>query len=136
MKDKYMKMCELCNEKSLIEYRGYTVCQRCKVVIFTNKCKELTKIKKYLLEVNSSLKKQESFLHDIEQKQLFGEMLSQNEQEIYDNLSQYHKLQLGILHHINNSNCMKDECEFRMQLFSLLMLSDWLNEFLKLENNF
>ena len=123
------KTCIYC-DGTLPEFNGYIVCDKCKVVLFSNNILDDEKrclIKDYLTTVRSDLSEKEEFLHAIEQKYIFGETLTKYEETVRNNLMEFNDV-FTELDVALKSNDTVNNNHIKGLLYRLLMISEWLSK--------
>ena len=110
---------------------GIYVCNECCTVSFSQK-NELEQrqklVEEYLNNIQKKLLEQQDYLHTIVQKHTSGEELSITEHEIFEKLTEFHSVRLGLEIYIN-FNSHSNEIDERKLLYRLLVLSKWLSKY-------
>ena len=133
-----MNSCKFCNKECTIK-KDYFVCEECKTVCFSQKATNIDipqTILDYLNNAQAQIKdiNKHGFLHQIDQKELNGEKLTQEEQTIYEVMDKFHALGVYLKVILKNDISL-DSKNTRNKLYELLDLSDKLESTLSTFQN-
>ena len=123
------KKCIYCDNESKNK-NGYWVCDNCKVVCYTENYNDSQKkemILKFLTEKQSLITKDSTSLHKIAQKNINGEHLSDEENQIYENLMLFKEISVVLKRLLGENRCMNVK-SIKEELYRLSYISEWLSE--------
>ena len=119
--------CKFCGKPTEI-VEGVYVCNECCTVSFSKDILLVQKrklIMEYLNNIQKKLLEQRDYLHDIEQKHILGEELSETEFEIHEK-----SVRLELEADIINDSRLNEKNE-RKLLYRLLIMSKWLLKYFR-----
>ena len=125
--------CPFCG-KQAANIKEYYVCKNCKIVLYPNAMLSEHKyqlVRKYIEVVQNSLSDRIGCIHDIEQKHMQGHALTAEEDEIRGKLCEFHDIRLELEWYLDRIRGL-NKLEARKALYRLLMMSDWLNNYLNI----
>ena len=128
------KKCIFC-DNALSKKGEYLVCNNCKVVLFENDIDFETKkklITNYLETTTKQIEQKNDYLHFIDQKHFDKKPLDEKEQNVFDCISTFNEIKVGLLMCIDNVERLNEE-KSRKLLYGLLMLSEKLEKVLEQE---
>lgn len=132
------KKCKFCGQETTTR-KGCCVCEDCKTVCFPKKNKKKieseeirSRIADYLNCAQTKIMEKQDMLHAIEQKDILGEALSKEEQEIRNNLNEFQRIRTELNHYIETNTELERE-EIRRLLYQLLVLSEWFEKAFDIE---
>ena len=127
-------LCRSCDQK-VSEYCGYFVCDKCKIIVFTKEISDEEKKKlivNYLHLTQAMILNNRDRIYNIDQKEINGDELSEEEREIRKTLIEFKDIRLELLLFFRNNEIIN----FRSRkisnlLYRLLHVSKALLVFVK-----
>ncbi len=121
--------CRFCDCETTVK-NGYHVCENCKTVCFTkgfSNQKIYQEIQNYLQAVRQDIRNQTQKLHDLEQKDILGRPLSQEETDVQNCLNQFSNLECELNLIVSKKISLRAE-RTRKFLYELLKITNILEK--------
>lgn len=125
-------ICISCEEKCTA-FGNLSLCHNCKIVCYTqNTTNRKDLIFNYLTKVQEKVLEEREDLYRIAQKEILGENFTSEEKVINDNIKEFQDIRKSLNTYLKE-NISLDDSEIRTLLYRLVILSDWLAAYFKLE---